>query len=153
MKFRSETEPLPKVPMSLLVDRIDHVVTVAGIDHAGLGSDFDGVDALPDGSRAWTPCRRSRSSSSGGATQKRTSSRSLGENFLRVLDRAERHAKSKRRAHLRRRQHAPHQSLGRRTTNIDATHFVAASSSVWIDGSNGLRPKIRYVSLVSLSLR
>lgn len=31
-----------------LVDHIDHVVQIAGIDHVGLGSDFDGVTALPE---------------------------------------------------------------------------------------------------------
>lgn len=30
-----------------LVDHIDHIVRVAGIDHVGLGSDFDGVTSLP----------------------------------------------------------------------------------------------------------
>jgi membrane dipeptidase len=32
-----------------LVNHIDHVVKLAGIDHVGLGSDFDGVSALPEG--------------------------------------------------------------------------------------------------------
>lgn len=32
-----------------LVDHIDHVVQIAGIDHVGLGSDYDGVTALPAG--------------------------------------------------------------------------------------------------------
>ncbi|MBP8097419.1 MAG: membrane dipeptidase, partial [Saprospiraceae bacterium] len=33
-----------------VVDHIDHVVKLAGIDHVGLGSDFDGVgDSLPVG--------------------------------------------------------------------------------------------------------
>lgn len=31
-----------------LVDHIDHVVKIAGIDHVGIGSDFDGVSKLPD---------------------------------------------------------------------------------------------------------
>ena len=31
-----------------VLDHIDHVVSVAGIEHVGLGSDFDGVPALPD---------------------------------------------------------------------------------------------------------
>ena len=39
----------PEVPMSVLVDHIDHVVKVAGIDHVGLGSDFDGIGAAPTG--------------------------------------------------------------------------------------------------------
>jgi membrane dipeptidase len=30
-----------------IVDHIDHVVKVAGIDHVGIGSDFDGVPKLP----------------------------------------------------------------------------------------------------------
>jgi len=32
-----------------IADHIDHVVEVAGIDHVGLGSDFDGVSYLPQG--------------------------------------------------------------------------------------------------------
>ena len=34
---------LPKVNWDLIVDHIDHAVKVAGIDHVGLGSDFDGA--------------------------------------------------------------------------------------------------------------
>jgi membrane dipeptidase len=30
-----------------LVDHIEHIINVAGIDHVGIGSDYDGVDALP----------------------------------------------------------------------------------------------------------
>ena len=32
-----------------VVDHIDHIVKIAGIDHVGLGSDFDGVPTLPTG--------------------------------------------------------------------------------------------------------
>lgn len=31
-----------------VVDHIDHVVRVAGIDHVGIGSDYDGIDAVPE---------------------------------------------------------------------------------------------------------
>jgi membrane dipeptidase len=31
-----------------VVDHIDHIVKVAGIDHVGIGSDFDGVPRLPE---------------------------------------------------------------------------------------------------------
>src|SRR5579862_7284239 len=34
---------LPRPPLSALIDHIDHIAKVAGIDHVGLGSDFDGV--------------------------------------------------------------------------------------------------------------
>jgi membrane dipeptidase len=39
----------PETPLSMLVDHIDHLANVAGIDHVGLGSDFDGVPTLPEG--------------------------------------------------------------------------------------------------------
>jgi membrane dipeptidase len=40
---------LPRPPLSDLIDHIDHMVKVAGIDHVGLGSDFDGIDCSPQG--------------------------------------------------------------------------------------------------------
>ncbi|WP_394837322.1 dipeptidase [Pendulispora rubella] len=43
------SDPLPSVPFSVLIDHIEHVIAVAGIDHVGLGSDFDGVGAMPEG--------------------------------------------------------------------------------------------------------
>ena len=33
----------------MLCDHIDHIAQVAGVDHVGLGSDFDGVTQLPEG--------------------------------------------------------------------------------------------------------
>jgi membrane dipeptidase len=41
---------IPRPPLSLLIDHIDHIAKVAGVDHVGLGSDFDGVNGqLPEG--------------------------------------------------------------------------------------------------------
>jgi len=41
---------IPRPPLKSLIDQIDHIAKVAGIDHVGLGSDFDGVSgALPQG--------------------------------------------------------------------------------------------------------
>ena len=34
---------LPRPPFRVLIDQIDHIAKVAGVDHVGLGSDFDGV--------------------------------------------------------------------------------------------------------------
>jgi len=44
-----EEHPVPKVPLALAADHLDHMVEVAGIDHVGLGSDFDGIGSLPEG--------------------------------------------------------------------------------------------------------
>jgi membrane dipeptidase len=41
--------PVPRGTTATLADHIDHVVKVAGIDHVGLGSDYDGVTSLPVG--------------------------------------------------------------------------------------------------------
>ncbi len=38
---------LPRPPLSSLIDHIDHVAKVAGVDHVGIGTDFDGISALP----------------------------------------------------------------------------------------------------------
>jgi membrane dipeptidase len=45
----NDANPLPNTTLSVLVDHIDHIAKVAGVDHVGLGSDFDGVPNLPEG--------------------------------------------------------------------------------------------------------
>ena len=45
-----QDNPIPYADVSDVVDHIDHVVELIGVDHVGLGSDFDGVgDSLPYG--------------------------------------------------------------------------------------------------------
>lgn len=52
-QFRAELQkwrkanPIAPGTVKHLVDHIDHIVKIAGIDHAGLGSDYDGVTVLP----------------------------------------------------------------------------------------------------------
>jgi membrane dipeptidase len=47
---REWTAKIPRPPFSVLIDHIDHIAKVAGVDHVGLGSDFDGVSgATPQG--------------------------------------------------------------------------------------------------------
>jgi len=41
--------PIPRPPFKSLIDHFDHIAKIAGIDHIGIGSDFDGVDCLPSG--------------------------------------------------------------------------------------------------------
>lgn len=40
---------IPRPPLSDLIDQIDHIAKVAGVDHVGLGSDFDGIPSSPAG--------------------------------------------------------------------------------------------------------
>ena len=45
-----DTRPFPFATLEDVLDHIDHVVEVAGIEHVGIGSDYDGVgDSLPTG--------------------------------------------------------------------------------------------------------
>jgi membrane dipeptidase len=45
----SAAHPAPHATLAQVADHVDHVRKVAGIDHVGLGSDFDGMTSLPDG--------------------------------------------------------------------------------------------------------
>ncbi len=47
---REWTAKIPRPPFKSLIDHIDHIAKIAGVDHVGLGSDFDGVaGAMPEG--------------------------------------------------------------------------------------------------------
>jgi membrane dipeptidase len=51
-KIRSDyttAHPLPKATIADVADHVEHVRKVAGIDHVGIGSDFDGIDEGPAG--------------------------------------------------------------------------------------------------------
>jgi membrane dipeptidase len=45
-RYPSETKSL-RPPLSLLIDHIEHIIQIAGVDHVGLGSDFDGIESAP----------------------------------------------------------------------------------------------------------
>lgn len=47
VRLREYARRLPPVKVSRLVDHIDHIVKLVGIDHVGVGSDFDGIQATP----------------------------------------------------------------------------------------------------------
>lgn len=46
---RKYEKELPVPSYTEIADHIDHAVKVGGVDHVGLGSDFDGVDSIPWG--------------------------------------------------------------------------------------------------------
>jgi membrane dipeptidase len=44
-----KAHPVPKATVQTVADHIDHIVKVAGIDHVGIGSDYDGIESVPVG--------------------------------------------------------------------------------------------------------
>lgn len=48
-KELAEASPPPRATIAQVADHIEHVREVAGVDHIGIGSDFDGTPDLPDG--------------------------------------------------------------------------------------------------------
>jgi len=95
VRLRQETEqllrahPVPRPPLSRLIDHIDHIVKVAGIDHVGLGSDFDGVDSLPEGLDDCSKLPLITYELLKRGYREPEIKKILGENFLRVFARAE----------------------------------------------------------------
>lgn len=89
---------IPRPPFSALIDQIEHVARVAGVEHAGLGSDFDGIPSMPEGidSAADLP-KIGQALRQRGFTQPQIAG-ILGGNLLRVLRAAERESRRQDRA-------------------------------------------------------
>jgi membrane dipeptidase len=83
-QFPAEAQAL-RPPLSLLIDHIDYIVKLIGVNHVGLGSDFDGIESLPQGLEGVqdmptiTQALRQRGYS------KKDVKKILGGNFLRLL--------------------------------------------------------------------
>ncbi|MCS6806397.1 MAG: dipeptidase [Acidobacteriota bacterium] len=80
---------LPKTPLSKLIDHIEHVIKVAGIDYVGLGSDFDGVPSLPEGLEDCSMLPKITYELLKRGYKEPEIKKVLGENFLRVMAQAE----------------------------------------------------------------
>jgi membrane dipeptidase len=82
--------PLPKTPLSVLVDHFDHIVKVAGIDHVGIGSDFDGIPSVPVGMEDISKLPVLTYELLKRGYSEKDVRKILGENFLRAFGEAER---------------------------------------------------------------
>lgn len=80
---------LPKVSWEKIVDHIDHAVKVAGADHVGLGSDFDGA-TMPFGMDDASQLPRITDALLKKGYTQADVEQILGGNLLRVLEQAER---------------------------------------------------------------
>jgi len=81
------------VPLARLLDQIEHVARVAGIDHVGLGSDFDGTLFLPEGARDVAGFPNVTAGLLARGFSESDVRKVLGENLLRVFAEAESVAK------------------------------------------------------------
>jgi len=86
--------PLPPLPLSKLIDHIDYIVKVAGIDHVGLGSDFDGAMDFPEEARDVSMLPNITYELLKRGYSEKDIHKILGENFLRVFADAERISRS-----------------------------------------------------------
>jgi membrane dipeptidase len=80
---------LPKVDWTKIIDHIDHAVKIAGIDHVGLGSDFDGA-VMPIGMQDVTHLPQITGALLQQGYSESEIRKILGENTLRVMSEVER---------------------------------------------------------------
>ncbi|MGQ0767103.1 MAG: dipeptidase [Gemmatimonadota bacterium] len=85
-----QQNPAPRATLSDVADHIDHVRKVAGVDHVGIGSDFDGVDALPEGLEDVSKFPALFAELSRRGWSEADLRKLAGENILRVMTQAER---------------------------------------------------------------
>lgn len=85
----SRLGPVPRVGWEKIVEHIDHVVQVAGADHVGLGSDFDGA-TMPEGMEDVSMLPKITDALLRKGYREADIRKILGENTLRVMAEVER---------------------------------------------------------------
>jgi len=72
-------------PLSMLIDHLDYIVKLVGVDHVGLGSDFDGIEAPPKGLKGVEDFPEITRELISRGYSKKDIKKILGGNFIRVL--------------------------------------------------------------------
>ncbi|MDR1387405.1 MAG: dipeptidase [Propionibacteriaceae bacterium] len=85
----AERSPQPPVTLDDLVAHVEHAREVAGIDHIGLGGDYDGTPSLPEGMEDVTGYPRLLEALAARGWSSRDLAALTGGNVLRVLQAAE----------------------------------------------------------------
>ena len=86
-RHEEKVAELTKPHYTEIIDHIDHMVSVAGVDHVGLGSDFDGA-TMPEGMEDCTRVPLITDELVRRGYGENAIRKILGENFLRVMDEA-----------------------------------------------------------------
>ena len=84
-KYPDEVKSL-RPPLSAVIDHLDYIVKMIGVDHVGLGSDFDGVNSLPQQLDDVTTYPLITKELVKRGYSKKEIRKILGGNFLRVLE-------------------------------------------------------------------
>lgn len=94
-RWREANNP-GKTSLSMLIDHFDHIIKVAGIDHVGIGADFDGIplDGAPEGMEDVSKMVNITLELMKRGYTDADIKKVLGENLLRVMTEAERVARS-----------------------------------------------------------
>ncbi|PYS66036.1 MAG: membrane dipeptidase [Acidobacteria bacterium] len=82
---------LPPVTVARIVDHVDHIVKLVGIDHVGIGSDFDGVQAVPSDLKSVADLPNLTAELLRRGYSESDIDKILGGNMLRVMGEVERH--------------------------------------------------------------
>ena len=91
--YAQENGPMVYASMDDVLDHFDHIVKLVGINHVGIGSDFDGVgDSLPDGLKDASGYPNLVEGLLGRGYSEEDIRKILGENLLRVWEAAETYA-------------------------------------------------------------
>ena len=93
-----QANPLPPLPLSKLMDHFEHIIKVAGIDHVGIGADFDGANDMPEGAKDVSMLPNITYELLKRGYSERDIRKVLGENLLRVMAEAERVSRSMRKS-------------------------------------------------------
>lgn len=83
-KYKNEVEDI-RAPFSLLFDHLDYIVKMIGVDHVGLGSDFDGINSPPKQLDDVTTYPLVTQELMARGYSNKDIKKILGENFLRLL--------------------------------------------------------------------
>ena len=90
VREREYAARLPPVPFARVVDHIDHVVKLVGIEHVGVGSDFDGIQATPAGLSSVADLPNLTAELLRRGYTEEDVAKILGGNILRVMEEVER---------------------------------------------------------------
>lgn len=83
-KYKNEVEPF-RVPFSVIIDNIEYIIKLVGVDYVGIGSDFDGIQSPPQELDDVTKYPLITETLVEKGYSKRAITKILGGNLLRVL--------------------------------------------------------------------